>query len=233
MIENAQNVMFEIGEEAGVTRSDLVYAEIRRAIVQLRLRPGDRLSEADVARQLGVSRQPVREAFIKLSQADLVAVLPQRGTLVRLISREDVENAHFVREAIEVAAVRKAALRADAAAIAGLREIVGQQSRTPGEDHIGFMRHDESFHEGIARIAGTSRAWRVLEGLKAQLDRVRFLAIDEITSSDAIVAEHHAIIDALEARSPQRAEDAIRAHMAEILLSLPKLAAAHSDLFED
>ena len=233
MIESVYGVMFEIGEEAGVTRTDLVYAEIRRAIVQLRLRPGDRLSEAEVARQLGVSRQPVREAFIKLSQADLVAVLPQRGTLVRLISREDVENAHFVREAIEVAAVRKAALKADATAIAGLREIIAQQARTPGEDHVAFMRHDESFHEGIARIAGTSRAWRVLEGLKAQLDRVRFLAIDEITPVTAIVAEHHAIIDALEARSPQRAEDAMRAHMSDILASLPRLAAIHTDLFSD
>lgn len=223
--------MHVIGEEAGVTRSDLVYAEIRQAIVQLTLKPGDRLSEAEVAARLGVSRQPVREAFIKLSQADLVAVLPQRGTLVRLISRDDVESAHFVREAIEVAAVRKAALRVDAADIASLRETVAQQARTPREDHIAFMRHDEAFHEAIARIAGTSRAWRVLEGLKAQLDRVRFLAIDEITSSDAIIQEHYTIIDALEARSPQQAEDAMRAHMAEILVSLPKLAAAHPELF--
>jgi DNA-binding GntR family transcriptional regulator len=223
--------MREIGEEAGVTRSDLVYAEIRHAIVQLRLKPGDRLSEADVAKQLGVSRQPVREAFIKLSQADLLTVLPQRGTLVRLISTQDVENAHFVREAIEVAAVRKAAVRADAGDIVSLREIIATQATTPREDHVVFMRHDEAFHEAIARIAGTSRAWRVLEGLKAQLDRVRFLAIDEITSSDAIITEHHAITDALEAHSPQQAEDAMRAHMADILVSLPKLAAAHPDLF--
>ena len=223
--------MLAIGEKAGVTRTDLVYAEIRQAIVQLTLRPGDRLSEAEVARRLGVSRQPVREAFIKLSQADLVAVLPQRGTLVRLISTEDVESAHFVREAIEVAAARKAAQRAEAADIAALREIIGAQARTPREDHAAFMRHDEAFHEAIARIAGTSRAWRVLEGLKAQLDRVRFLAIDEITSADAIIAEHHAIADALEARSPQRAEDAMRAHMAEILVALPGLAATHPDLF--
>ena len=85
----------------------------------------------------------------------------------------------------------------------------------------------------IARIAGTGHAWRVLDGLKAQLDRVRFLAIDEITSMKEIVQQHGVITDAVEARSPQRAEDAIRAHMSEILTSLPKLAAAHAELFSN
>jgi DNA-binding GntR family transcriptional regulator len=223
--------MLEIDEGAVLTRSDLVFAEIRSAIVQLRLRPGDRLSEAEVARQLGVSRQPVREAFIRLSQADLVTVLPQRGTLVRLISRQEVENAHFVREAIEVAAVRKAALKADESAIANMREIIATQARTPGEDHIAFMKYDEAFHEAIARGAGIRHAWRVLDGLKAQLDRVRFLAIDEITSTRAIVKQHRVIVDAIERRAPRQAEHAMRAHMAEILVSLPMLATVHPDLF--
>ena len=63
-----------------------VFDAIRQAIVQLKLRPGNLLSEADVARQLGVSRQPVREAFIKLAEVGLVEVKPQRGTFVMLIS---------------------------------------------------------------------------------------------------------------------------------------------------
>jgi DNA-binding GntR family transcriptional regulator len=225
--------MLTIDDKAGVTRTELVYREIRRAIIELKLKPGDRLSEAEIARQLGVSRQPVREAFIKLSHADLVAVLPQRGTLVRLISTVDVENAHFVREAIEVAAVRKAVLKADKAGIETLREIVARQAATANLDHVAFMKHDDDFHEAIARIAGTGHAWRVLDGLKAQLDRVRFLAIDEITSTKEIVDQHGVITDAIEARSPQRAEDAIRAHMSEILASLPKLAAAHAELFSN
>jgi DNA-binding GntR family transcriptional regulator len=233
MIESHPVKTLGIDEAARSTRGDLVFAEIRQAIIQLRLRPGNRLSEAEVARQLGVSRQPVREAFIKLSEAGLVTIKPQRGTLVRLISRLDVENAHFVREAIEVAAARKAALKADAAAIAGLRSIVATQAETAADDHIAFMRLDEAFHEAIARSAGTSHAWRILEGLKAQLDRVRFLAIDEVTPSKAIIAQHTAIVDALERKSPQQAEDAMRIHMSEILVSLPRLAEAHADLFSD
>jgi DNA-binding GntR family transcriptional regulator len=148
-----------------------------------------------------------------------------------LISTVNVENAHFVREAIEVAAVRKAVLKADKAGIEGLREIVAMQARTPRDDHVAFMKYDDDFHEAIARIAGTGHAWRVLDGLKAQLDRVRFLAIDEVTSTSEIVEQHSVIAEAIEARSPQRAEDAMRAHMSEILASLPKIAEVHAELF--
>src|SRR5690606_25985537 len=92
-----------------------VFESLRNAIVQLQLQPGHLLSEAEVARQLGGSRQPVREAFIKLAEVGLVEVRPQRGTYVMLISIREVQNARFIREAIEVAVARKAALEASAA----------------------------------------------------------------------------------------------------------------------
>src|SRR5688500_7611656 len=74
------------------TMGSRVFDTLRQAIVQLQLRPGDPLSEADIARQLGVSRQPVREAFIKLAEIGLVEIRPQRGTFVRLISIREVET---------------------------------------------------------------------------------------------------------------------------------------------
>jgi len=87
-----------------------VYDLLRDAIIQLKLRPGNPLSESELAKRLDVSRQPVREAFIKLAEAGLVEVRPQRGTYVLMISRREVETARFVREAVEVAFVRKAAV---------------------------------------------------------------------------------------------------------------------------
>ena len=92
------------------TVGNKVFEAMRQAIIQLQLRPGDPLSEAEMARQFGVSRQPVREAFIKLAEVGLVEIRPQRGTSVVMISRREVENARFIREAIEVAVARKAAL---------------------------------------------------------------------------------------------------------------------------
>ena len=75
-------------------------AVLRQCIAELRLKPGEALSEKDIAGRYGVSRQPVREAFIKLSEAGLVEIRPSRGTFVMKISVREVANARLVREAI-------------------------------------------------------------------------------------------------------------------------------------
>jgi DNA-binding GntR family transcriptional regulator len=209
-----------------------VFETLRQAIVQLRFRPGNFLSEAEIARQLGVSRQPVREAFIKLDEAGLVEIRPQRGTFVRLISIREVENARFVREAVEAAIVRKAAVRAAKSDIAALAALIDDQHATAGEgDNAGFLRLDEMFHQAIARSADCDDAWRVIQGLKAQMDRVRFLSLPDATPLRVIIGQHARILQAIKAGSAERAEQAMRKHLAEILVSLPKLAARHPALF--
>lgn len=211
-----------------------VYSLLRSAIIQMNVRPGQPLSETDLAKQLNVSRQPVREAFIKLAEAGLIEVRPQRGTFVLLISRRDVESARFVREAVEVAFARKAAAVGHAGTVAALREAIARQeaARDRG-DAVAFLRHDEEFHHSIADAAECQSAWKLLETLKAQMDRVRFLSIEDATPTDGLIAQHRAIADAIEARNPDRAEAAMRLHLGEILRSLPKIAAAHPDLFID
>src|SRR5437868_1302705 len=94
-----------------------VFHTLRSAIVTMRLKPGEALSEQEIARRLHVSRQPVREAFIKLSEDGLVRVVPQRGTFVMKISAQAVTNARFVREAVECAIAREAAARVTSADI--------------------------------------------------------------------------------------------------------------------
>jgi GntR family transcriptional regulator, rspAB operon transcriptional repressor len=211
-----------------------VFGLLREAIIQLTVRPGQLLSETDLARQLSVSRQPVREAFIKLAEAGLVEVRPQRGTYVRLISRREVESARFVREAVEVAFARKAAADAPVETAAALRESIARQDAArSAEDAAAFLRQDEAFHQTIARAAGCDSAWKLLETLKAQMDRVRFLSIEEATPMDVLIAQHEAIADAIEAADPDRAEASMRLHLGEILQSLPRIAAAHPDLFAD
>jgi GntR family transcriptional regulator, rspAB operon transcriptional repressor len=211
-----------------------VYQLLRAAIIQMDVRPGQPLSETDLARQLNVSRQPVREAFIKLAEAGLIEVRPQRGTFVLLISRHEVESARFVREAVEAAFARKAAAEGPAATAAALREAIArQETARKCEDAVAFLRHDEEFHHAIARAAGCESAWRLLETLKAQMDRVRFLSIEDATPTDVLIAQHEAIAAAIEAGDPDAAEAAMRLHLGEILVALPRIAAAHPDLFSD
>lgn len=211
-----------------------VFRVIRQAIVQGRLQPGYPISEAELARQLGVSRQPVREAFIKLSDSGLVEIRPQRGTFVRLISRREVENARFIREAIEVAVARRAAEVADAQAVGKLMDLVDAQERCGGQpDQSAFLALDDEMHRTIANLADCDNAWRVVEDLKVQMDRVRFLSISDATPVETIVAQHRAIVAAITARDPDGAAAAVRVHMREILNSLPILASAHASVFVD
>lgn len=211
-----------------------VFEALRDAIVQLQLKPGNALSEVEIGRQLNVSRQPVREAFIKLAEVGLVVIRPQRGTFVRLISVREVRNAQFLREAIEVAIARKAASEATPEQVRDLRSSVEEQRITAAQgDNVAFLRLDEAFHQALARSADCEDAWRVLEGLKAQMDRVRYLSLPDATPLETIIEQHQRIADGVEAGSSEQAEAAMRHHLSEILISLPNLAKEQTEFFTE
>lgn len=220
--------------QRSATISHRVFEALKLAIVQLQLRPGNLLSEAEVGKQLGVSRQPVREAFIKLAEVGLVEIRPQRGTFVVLISRKDVENARFIREAIEVAVVRKACEEASEEDVVKLRELLRlQREASLAGDLAYFLRLDEALHLAIARSVDCEHAWRLLESLKAQMDRVRYLSLPMATPLDTLINQHEQIVNGIADNRPDEAEAAMRQHLAEILTSLPKIAADHPDMFVD
>lgn len=211
-----------------------VYGKLREAIVSLQLLPGNSLSEAEVARQMGTSRQPVREAFIKLQEIGLVEILPQRGTFVVKISARDVENARFIREAVEVAIARKACGLAGKEDVARLQRLIeDQRQAAKTDDQAWFLRLDDAFHQAVAQSADCLFGWRIIEDLKAQMDRVRFLSLPSATPIDKLIDQHRSIVEAIRRKDPERAERAVRKHMTEILVSLPKLAAEHAELFAE
>lgn len=214
------------------TMGHRVFQAIKQAIVRGQLAPGHPVSEAELARQLGVSRQPVREAFIKLSEMGLVEIRPQRGTFVQLISRREVENARFIREAIEVAVARRAAEVATSEGAALLARLVDEQEHSgDNSDQSRFLALDDELHRAIAVLADCEHAWRLVEDLKIQMDRVRYLSISNATPIKTIINQHRAIVSAIAANDSDAAEAAIHVHLREILKSLPTIAAANSDVF--
>ncbi len=213
--------------------SSRVLEVLRQAIVQLQLRPGSQLSESEIGKQLGVSRQPVREAFIKLDEVGLVEIRPQRGTVVRLISRREVYNIRFLREAVEVAIIRKAAEIASDADITALNALLADQKRLAEDNNILFLQLDEAFHQALARSAECEDAWRVLDRLKLQMDRVRFLSVPNASPIRLLVAQHERMVDAVSRHDSDAAEKAMREHLGEILTTLPKLAEQYPEFFAD
>ncbi len=198
------------------------------------LAPGQALSEKELADTFSVSRQPVREAFIRLSEAGLVEVRPQRGTFVVKISQQAVLEARFVREAVEVAVAREAATRGlDRPVLAELHDLIERQRRCiEPDDHDRFFLLDEDFHRALSLGIGQQAAWKVTEEVKAQLDRVRYLSVPESTPLDKLIAQHEAIVDAIERQDSEAAAEAMRVHQSEILESLPDLVRRFPEMFQ-
>tara|TARA_R110002012_G_scaffold8718_6_gene40101 strand:- start:6467 stop:7207 length:741 start_codon:yes stop_codon:yes gene_type:complete len=211
-----------------------LFQVLRQSIIQMVLAPGQALSEKEIAETFSVSRQPVREAFIRLSEAGLVEVKPQRGTYVVKIFQQAVLEARFVREAVEVAVVTLAAEKGlDQATMTDLYDLLERQRRCiEPNDHDRFYRLDEEFHRTLSLGVNQQAAWKVIEEVRAQLDRVRYLSVPDSTPLARLVDQHASIIAAIEARNASQAEQAMRLHLREILVSMPDLVRRFPTLFE-
>lgn len=207
---------------------------LRQSIAEMRLPPGSALSEKEIAARYGVSRQPVREAFIKLSEAGLVEIRPSRGTFVMKISVREVANARFVREAIEADIARQAARMATPAQVRALRALLDKQ-RAAAEvnDYSGFNLLDETFHKTIAEAVQNDFAWRIVEAARFQTDRVRLLSLPDASPMRVLIGQHEQVVAAIEARDGDGAARAMSRHLREILVALSQIAGAHPDFFAD
>jgi GntR family transcriptional regulator, rspAB operon transcriptional repressor len=207
-----------------------IRAQIRDDIVTLRLRPGTRLSENELALHFGTSRAPVREALIRLVEEGLIEVQPQRGSFVSRISLASMQRARFVREALEIAIVRRAAERGlSPAAQEKIAAALADQENAQG-DPEHFTLADDAFHRAFADDIGIARIWSVLEREKSQFDRIRFLSLPVRTPVEALIVQHREILKAVLNRDPEEAEAAMRVHLSEVLKITEQLAAEHPDL---
>ncbi|MFK8253865.1 GntR family transcriptional regulator [Ancylobacter terrae] len=207
-----------------------IYDEIRNDIVILKLPPGTRVSENELGRRFGTSRTPVREALLRLVDEGLVEVWPQRGTFITRISLSAVRRARFVREAMEVAILRRAAETGlSPATLQRIEEALADQETARG-DPPRFTRADDAFHRAFAEGIDVGSIWSVLEREKAQFDRLRFLSLPNVTPVDTLIAQHRAMLDAVRAGDVAGAERATREHLSEVLKVADELAAKHAEL---
>jgi DNA-binding GntR family transcriptional regulator len=210
--------------------TDQVFATLYADVVTLGLPPGSKLSEADVARRFGVSRQPVRDAFYRLSQLGFLLVRPQRATTISPISEREVLQARFIRTAIEVETARAAADRLTKADHDELADLLAAQARAVAAgDRIGFHGLDDDFHRRIAEMAGLEFAWTLIRDTKAQMDRVRFLSL--AVGAESALDEHRAILAALQDRDADAAVARVREHLSRIEDILARLRGTHLQYF--
>jgi GntR family transcriptional regulator, rspAB operon transcriptional repressor len=148
MADQVQIRAVELSRAPSVTEQ--VFEHLYRQVVELDLPPGTKLSEVEVAKQLGVSRQPVRDAFYRLSQLGFVLIRPQRATVVTHISEKEVMQARFIRTALEMETVRAAAERVTDAQLDRLDALLVEQEKAiAAGDKVLFHALDDRFHKLI------------------------------------------------------------------------------------
>lgn len=209
-----------------------VVGALRDDIITMALKPGDVISESDIAGRYGVSRQPVREAFIRLAQQGLLLIRPKRATVVKKISPTGVRQSRFIRESIEVEIIRRVAGQPSDDAADVLNGLIAEQeAASSANDSRRFHTLDELFHRTLARLAGVEYAWQLIDDHKMQLDRVRYLTLG-VSSTQRAIAEHKQIVEAVAKADAAAAETAMRAHLARAELLLNQTIADFPDYFE-
>jgi GntR family transcriptional regulator, rspAB operon transcriptional repressor len=220
-------------ERVRARTSDRIYDELVSAIRTLRIPPGSSLSETDLSAQLEVSRTPLREAIVRLVDNGLVSVVPQVGTRVERIRLHDVEEARFVREALELAAFAEACERPDRD-VSTMRALLIEQERChTSHDLSAFFAADEALHQQIFVLSGHSGAWTMMQPMKLQLDRLRRLSLPESDIVRDLIDEHTAIVDALEAADIEGGQTLLRRHISRVRRYGRTLREQYPDYFAD
>ena len=212
--------------------SQRVYTALRDAILDMKLDPGAVLRKAAICEQFGVSRSPVAEALTRLSGDGLVDVIPQSATRVTRFSLDEIREECFLRDAVEVAAVKRVAeTRTDDQLVQLTRNLRMQTLLVEDKDFLGFFEADEAFHKMILEFTGFRSVAAIAGQLALQLRRVRMLVLPEEGRPAETVAEHAAILDAIRDEDPQAAATAMRHHLAQLINRIEPLEQQHPDFF--
>lgn len=197
--------------------SEDAYDALRAAILGGRLEPGDRIVEADIARQMATSRSPVREAVRKLEHEGLVEYVPRRGTIVVGLSRDDVADAYQLRAHLEAYGARLAATRASAEQLARLLVMIERMRRSAAEEDLeGLVAADVEFHRQVCEASSSRRLLQLWETLNpARWTLVSGLRATDL-SLEQIAERYRPILAALQSRRPDQAESIIRSHILEL-----------------
>jgi len=189
---------------------------ILRAITNGDLLPGQRIVEGEVAQRLGVSRGPVREAARLLEQRGLLVSMPRRGFFVRQFEAKEIEDLYELREWIEVAAVRSAAVRASAAETRSLRQRHGEiaaAARKKAQPELIDAIID--FHRTICALARNARLMRLFDEIAIEVSQILSVlgvALDEMGMPVEVQAS---LVEALETKDAARAEREMRRYVVQ------------------
>jgi DNA-binding GntR family transcriptional regulator len=215
------------------TTTDAVYETVHKEIVSLAILPGTKLSETEVAQRFGVSRQPVRNAFSKLENEDLLLIRPQKATIVRGFSIERIELARLVRMAVELEVVHRAIKMWDSECDAKLAQNLAlQETAIKDGDLSAFHALDYDFHKLIYVLGGNPMAFEVMLDCKQKVDRLCLLSLEKSSEANSILKDHRDIAAGMSASSVEQAQASVRKHLSRLDQTIAFIHNKHPYYFE-
>ena len=196
---------------------DIVFETLRTAILDGKLKPGERVMEVQLAEKLGVSRTPVREAIRKLELEGLLVMIPRKGAYVADVSIKDVLNVLEVRASLEGLAASLAAERITEEEIDKLRQSAEEfEEMNRSNDRDGMVQKDTEFHSVLLNASRNNKLLSIVEGLSDYVQRFRVIYFTEYSDAKNIMDDHRAILDAINERDGEKANRVAQEHIENI-----------------
>ncbi|WP_349305709.1 GntR family transcriptional regulator [Bacillus sp. FJAT-49711] len=197
----------------GSTR-DYSYKKLKMKILNLELEPGTKISEKEIADEFHVSRTPVREAFMKLAQEELLDIIPQSGTIVSRINLDYVEEGRFIREKIEKEMVVLACKNFPEDDLFRLETNLALQELCIGKNNFYQLYElDEEFHRILFNGVGKARTWKMLQLLNSHFNRLRLLRLSKVSNWDSIISQHKSIYQFIVDKNAEEASQMMERHL--------------------
>lgn len=200
-------------ETASDSVADRVYDQVKAMVVSYEFKPGERLNEGDIAKRLGVSRTPLREALNRLNTEGFLRSAPYKGFFCRELDAHEIFDLYELRKSLEISSVKLAISRATDDDIHALMSFLDATGPDPGErTAVEQVELDEVFHERLMAMSNNAEMLRILRNVNARIRFVRWIDMDRINRSNT-QAEHRAVLVGLKERDEQSCVAILEKHI--------------------
>ena len=200
------------------TFKTIALKQIKEAIQSGKLKPGDRIVEAELAREMGISRFPIREAISSLEKEGILITIPFKGTYISHYDEDDLEEIYTLRSALEELAIRILMEKITSKKIQKLESILAAMEQATHKGKVGrLIFGDMQFHQAICELSGHRRLLEVWLTLKDQLRS--FIALEEHSygGPEQLLKTHYPLMEAIKKGDSSLAEKRLREHLFDAL----------------
>jgi len=195
-----------------------VASDIKRAIVNGMIKPGEKINETQIARDMGISRSPVREALHMLKKEEVVVSIPYKGTFVNLLGKKDIEDMYIIRGLLEAYAIEKVIENKNEKILRCLKKNVEDIEKDVEKKQLqDLVSKDIEFHRNICLFSGNKKLIDIWEGFQTQIEVLINLESGFYERFQLLAVEHRELLSLIIEGKAREAQEKIKAHILQAL----------------